>query len=199
MNHTPEGNESPAAYIERQLAIGRACYEAAVTFLEMGWTPVPVCNAHHFGHRDHAKRCRSAGKAVLVSWAGFQNRKPTRDEIDFWWRCWPQANVGILLGRASGMVGVDIDSVAAEAFLAELARLHGGVVPETLEFDTPRPGKRLLFALPDGLELASVKFEAEGGELKLMGDGSMSVAPPSQHANGGFYRWREGHGPRAGA
>jgi hypothetical protein len=183
--------DAASRYVAEQLAAGKACFEAALDYLGRGWCPVPVCPPDHVGvGRGHGARCKTPGKMPLVCWEEYQERRPTREELQAWWRRWPTANVGILLGPVSGLVGIDVDGPGAEALLAELS---GDVLPETLEFSTPRPGRRLLYAIPEGTDPATTVFDIAGGGLMLMGKGTMTVAPPSRHVSGGTYAWRAGH------
>jgi hypothetical protein len=186
--------DAASAYVAEQLAAGKACFEAALDYLARGWCPIVVCSPDHVGvGRGHGARCKSPGKAPLVNWLAYQDRRPTRQEVEGWWRRWPVANVGILLGPASNLLAIDVDGVGGEARLRELS---GGDVPATLEFATPRPGRRLLYRIPPGVTglYRSASFRADDGELKLMGRGAMTVMPPSRHKNGGFYAWRAAHG-----
>jgi hypothetical protein len=188
MHSTHPPTDAASAYAAEQLAIGRECLAAALDYLARGWCPVPLCHPHHYGNgKEHCQRCESPGKAPVILWTEYQDRRPTRQELEDWWRRWPQSGVGILLGPVSGLVGIDVDGPGAEALLAELS---GDVLPETLEFSTPRPGRRLLYAIPEGTDPATTIFDTAGGGLMLMGRGTMTVMPPSRHANGGTYAWR---------
>jgi hypothetical protein len=181
------GGDSAARYIADQMEIGKQCLAAALHYLTLGWCPVPVCHPQHDGAgRNHVSRCKSPGKAPLVSWLEFQDRRPTRNEIEDWWRWWPWSGVGVLLGPVSNLLAIDLDGPEAESKLRELA---GGDLPLTLTFRTPRPGRRLLYRLPEGAEQGNVTFPLAGGELKVQGKGSMTVMPPSRHQNGGIYEW----------
>jgi hypothetical protein len=192
MNCTPPPPDPASAYAAEQLAIGQECLAAALDYLARGWCPVPLCHPHHYGNgKEHCGRCDSPGKAPLILWTEYQDRRPTRQELEDWWRRWPQSGVGILLGPVSGLVGIDVDGPDAEDLLAELS---GGDLQDRLEFTTAR-GRRLLYRLAEGLELPSRTFEVEGGELKFMCRGSMTVMPPSRHRNGSVYAWRAGHEP----
>jgi hypothetical protein len=173
---------------EEGLADGRACLEAALRYLALGWSVIPLCPPDHVGvGKEHGRNCKSKGKAPLVPWAAFQKRYATEDEVREWWKHWPNANVGVVLGTISGMIGLDIDGPAGEAALASLA---GNELPQTLEFVTPGGGRRLLYLCSDETEIRP--FQLSGGnkqEVRLLGDGSQTVAPPSRHVSGGYYQW----------
>jgi hypothetical protein len=191
MNCSPSTADAASAYVAEQLAIGKECFAAALDDLAHGWSVVPLCHPHHYGNgREHGERCKSPGKSPLVGWAEFQDRRPTRKELEDWWKWWPQSGVGVLLGPVSGLIGIDIDGPTAEA---ELLKMSGGELPPTLKFRTPRPGRRLLYRLPEGADRPTASFEFPDGELKIMGRGSMTVMPPSRHKNGGIYTWEVPH------
>jgi hypothetical protein len=175
---------------EEWLADGAACLEAALTYLAAGWCPIPLCPPDHVGvGKEHGKTCESPGKAPLVGgWTSFQ-RLPTQDELRAWWQRWPNANVGVVMGRISGVVGIDVDGPAGEAAWAMLAA-SGTFATPVSGFRTSG-GRRLLFAIAEGMVVASGRqnLDGEHAELRLLGEGSQTVAPPSRHASGGYYTW----------
>jgi hypothetical protein len=174
---------------EESLADGAACREAALAYAARGWCPIPLCPPDHVGAgRAHGKVCQSPGKVPLVGrWTRFE-RLPTAQDIRQWWHAWPNANVGLVMGRISRMVGLDVDGDGGEMeLLGVLANL--GLAP-TLEFLTPGGGRRYLFGIE--LELTiKIAFRARGikQELRLLAEGSQTVAPPSRHQCGGYYLW----------
>jgi hypothetical protein len=188
MSNTVLGPTDAAADFHRNaLASGKACLEAAMDYLARGWSVVPCCEPDHIGLRQHAKTCTSAGKTPLVCWTEYKHRLAKPAEVEGWWRRWPMANVGVLLGRVSRLVAIDVDGPGAEELLLKLC---GGTLPVTLEFTTPRPGRRLLFQIPDDLELAINNMKGDDGtELKFMGEGSMTIMPPSRHKSLRPYLW----------
>jgi hypothetical protein len=176
---------------EVRLADGKACLAAALRYVARGWSVLPLCPPDHAGvGAEHSRRCDSPGKAPLVPWKAYQSRRPTTDEVCDWWDTWPTANVGVVMGPVSGLVGIDVDGEGGERRLAEFS---GGDLPETLEFSTPN-GRRLLYApggglfYPPGLDLSGA-----AGEVRLLGQGSQTVMPPSRHKSGEVYRWVREH------
>lgn len=172
------------------LADGAACLDAALAYLAAGWCPIPLCPPDHVGvGKGHGKTCESPGKAPLVrEWSSFA-RLPTPDEVREWWRRRPNANVGVVMGAVSGMVGLDVDGPAGEAAW-EKVRAAGTFPAPTAAFRTGG-GRRLLFAIHSGLLVAigRQKLEGEHAELRLLGEGSQTVVPPSRHPSGGYYEW----------
>jgi hypothetical protein len=171
------------------LADGAACLEAALAYLAAGWCPIPLCPPDHVGvGKGHGRSCKSPGKAPLVSgWSSF-GKLPSPDEVRHWWAGWPNANVGIVMGRISGMVGLDVDGPGGEAALAGVIAAVG--IPPTQGFLTPGGGRRLLFALDaeETIRIA-ISFQGKKQELRLLAEGSQTVAPPSRHPSGGYYLW----------
>jgi len=134
-------------------------------------------------------------KPVLVEWAK-RNAMPTTEEIEEWLEKWPNMNIGLVLGAASGIVGIDVDGPQA---LERLQEISGGDIPETWSYKTPgsEAGRRLLYRLPEGIGKASKwfdKLEGEHSELAFLGDGQQTIVPPSQ--NGKPYTWIKGRTPK---
>jgi hypothetical protein len=173
---------------EARLEDGRRCLAAALLYLARGWSVVPLCPPDHVGvGREHGRKCQSPGKVPLVLWDEYQVRPPTEAEVRAWWRRWPNANVGIVLGPVSGMVGLDIDGVGGEELLGRLA---AGGIPDTLAFRTPGGGRRLLFRIEIGTLFApGYQGLAKKEEVRLLAHGTQTVAPPSRHPAGGLYEW----------
>ncbi len=127
--------------------------------------------------------------------AGWQKRGvPTKEELDDWKRKYPKSNVGLVLGQASGLVGVDADGQEGIARLKEVSK---GDLPDTWSFKTPGGGVRLLYRIPKGMVLKKYveSLEGEHSELALLGEGQQTIMPPSIHPNGKEYVWMKGKGP----
>jgi len=105
-----------------------------------------------------------------------------------WWHRWPDANVGIRTGAASGLVVLDVDVPAGLRSLAELERRHGKLTSSKAL--TGSGGWHFYFAHPDAPLGNSAGRLGEG--LDVRGDGGYVVAPPSVHASGRVYRWARG-------
>ena len=170
------------------------CLEAALSYIARGWSAIPLCPWDHDGiPGGHQKECKSPGKAPLWPWKTYQERTPKEAEVKLWWNRVPFANVGIALGPVTGLLGLDIDGDQGEALLQEWS--HGEPI-NTLEFQTPGGGRRLLFKYPflDDIHIKSHKQGAKEA-IRVLVRGSQTVAPPSRHACGDFYAWTAGHGP----
>jgi hypothetical protein len=169
-----------------------ACFRAAMTYLGRDWAALALCPPHHRGVPEyHRRTCGGAGKRPLGRWKAWQYRLPTVEEVGAQWEAVPHANVGIVLGPVSGLVGIDVDGEDGEELLREISR---GNLPTTLSFTTGR-GLRLLYALPAGVKAASHSYRHGGGEVKVLAEGTVTVAPPSRHHSGKKYRWLPRRGP----
>jgi len=152
-------------------------HAAALDYCARGWSVIPI--------EPRAKRPR-------VAWRVFQQRIATPDEIDTWFRRWPDANVGIVTGLVSGLVVVDVDARhGGFDSVAQLERTHGPLLP-TVEATTGGGGRHLYYAHPG--EARSNRVAMRPG-IDLRADGGCVVAPPSVHPSGRCYAWAPGRAP----
>ena len=102
-------------------------------------------------------------------------------------------NIGLVLGSASQIVGIDIDGDDA---MKELHSWANGALPETWAFTTPSGGMRMLYRAPKDQVLKKYvkKLPGEHCELALLGDGQQTIMPPST-VNGKAYQWLTGRSP----
>lgn len=128
----------------------------------------------------HARRPASIRR---VKWKAGATTDPA--QIARWWHRWPQANVGVATGRRSGIVVVDVDGAAGRALFAQVCT-ELGFAP-SLSASTGRPGGGTHIYYRCAEESPN---NAAGG-LDLRGGGGLVVAPPSLHASGAVYRWRQ--------
>ncbi|MBG9941002.1 bifunctional DNA primase/polymerase [Brevibacillus formosus] len=104
-------------------------------------------------------------------------------------------NVGLVPGSRSGIVAIDVDGKYGEDLLTEWSE---GDLPATCEFSTPDGGRRLMYAVLQDVKVSKYSksnSEKLHEECALLGDGSQTVLPPSQHENGGLYQWKGGSNP----
>src|SRR5262245_23517000 len=171
------------------------CLAAALDYLKWGWSALALCPPDHVGvGKNHGSYCDSPGKCPVGTWAVWQKRLPTPEELQVSWKEQPNANVGVALGHVSQMVGIDVDGSDG---LHLLEKISAGDLPKTLEFSTPGGGIRLLYKVPKGHPLPITKLGGQGAhqELRLLAQGSQTVMPPSKHKSGGTYIWSEGCSP----
>lgn len=111
-----------------------------------------------------------AKSPAIPSWKAYQHRLPTQRELDVWFNKQHHTAMGIVLGRVSGLVVLDIDD-------AESASRFCDVFPELTQTFTVRSGNRQLphyyFAIPS--EMTVTPMNGRGCELRS--DGQYVVAP----------------------
>lgn len=177
---------------EAALQAGQECLEAALKYISLGWSAVPLCTPDHIGMgKTHCQRCGNPGKVPWIEWLEFQSRLATPAEVRSWWDRNPLSNVGVVLGEVSGLISVDVDGAQGEQKLLDFS---GGIVPATLEFSTSSGRRHLLYRIPDRTRIKTTAFRADASELRLQGNGAQTVMPPSRHHSGARYAWFPGRG-----
>jgi putative DNA primase/helicase len=190
--HSPECKRRvPAAP-----ATGNPCEAAALDFLALGLSPLPLCWPHHpdLGS-THLADCAHQGKRPLLNWTEHMTRRAAEAEIRDWWRHWPAANVGCALGPVSGLIRLDLEGAEA---LEQLRRLAGGKLQPTWAFRSGRSspgGFGILWSIPGGVTFQTTRQPLRDGELRFMALGSQTGLPPSLHVSGRRSAWLPGRSP----
>jgi len=142
--------------------------DAALSYAALGWSVIPL--------QPRGKR------PLLPSWAEYQTRRATEEEVREWFTRWPDANLGIVTGAVSGLVVLDLDGPEA----VQAVRERGGLPPapcvvtgKGYHYYLSHPGQ----SVQNAASLAGIKG------FDVRGDGGYVVAPPSIHHSGRFYRW----------
>jgi hypothetical protein len=175
------GTRSASASARLPVFLGNfTLLEAATLYGQNG---VPVLPLH--GIRNNRCTCGTfcgdaAGGHPRVA-GSFRAATTNLPQIRKWWRTWPDANVGIATGAASGLAVVTVQRDLGAAPLDWLVAQFGPL-PRVPTAKTPH-GLSLYFrdcgeisrALPDGIEIHA--------------DASFVIAPPSRHVSGHVYQW----------
>ena len=142
--------------------------EVALEYLRQGLSVIPV----------------GRGKKPFIKWKEFQDRFPTEDEVRHYWKQFPDAGVGIVTGKISGISVVDFDLYKYQAIQVpdELNNL------ETPTAKTPRGGKHFYFAYDERIPNTSEIAKEKGKGLDGRNDGGFIIAPPSNNGIG-KYEW----------
>jgi Bifunctional DNA primase/polymerase, N-terminal/Primase C terminal 1 (PriCT-1) len=166
---------------------------AALAFAERGWLVVPLHNPKQGMCSCRKKNCSSPGKHPRTE-HGLNDGSKDPKQIAVWWEKWPDANLGILTGKGSGLVVLDVDGVDGKASLQALTVAHGNL-PKTLcaktgrrGTDGKRKGCHYYFRAPAGTVMRN-STGALGKGLDIRADGGYVVAPPSLHPSGLLYEW----------
>lgn len=108
----------------------------------------------------------------------------------------PDANLGV---RTDNLIVVDVDPRhGGDEQFAALMHEHGEF-PPTWRVLTGGGGTHVIFACPDGVEVASSSAETRaplGPGIDIRARGGYIVAPPSRHINGRSYAWSVDHHPK---
>lgn len=150
--------------------------QAATDYRRRGWWPIPL-----------------DGKCPITAWttAPILNEP----EINLLWPDTPPGanhlNIGIRMGRCSGLVALDIDGLGGAAWLHDRTTLdEQEQLGQTIQFTTPN-GHRLLYAYPDTIIESRSFRDPQNRRLELvriLSDGTQTVAPPSE-IQGAPYLW----------
>ncbi|MBE4907869.1 bifunctional DNA primase/polymerase [Bacillus luteolus] len=130
-------------------------------------------------------------KPLIKNWK--YRGAPTDVEINEWLEKYPGMNIGMVLGTSSNQVGIDVEGEGGYKILKDLCL---GDLPETLQFSTPSGGMRYLYRIPAN-ETHLKKFTKtdkteKHSECALLGEGQMTIMPPSVGENGIGYEWING-------
>ena len=122
--------------------------------------------------------------SCLPSWREYQKRKPTEEEVTQWFtNDYPGANIGIITGKLSNLVVVDLDTQEiADDFREKGWFDKAGVVKSGR-------GYHLYFQYPDFEVTNAVNKELK---VDIRGEGGYITAPPSVHGSGIEYKWISG-------
>lgn len=120
---------------------------------------------------------------ALLSWSKYQEVLPTEDEINQWWNKNPNANIGLITGKISGIAVLDFDG---ESVPEELEKLNVAIS------QTSPNHFHLFFKYPISGIGNSVRYN--GKKIDIRGDGGYVIVPPSTHFDkqkkpDGQYQW----------
>lgn len=141
--------------------------EAALTYAGMGFAVFP---------------CKPGDKAPACE-HGLLDATTDEDQIERWWSENPTANVAI---ATAGLLVVDIDG-KNNPWLSDLGERAMDLAGCPAAF-TPRGGMHIYFRQPEGKGWRNTTSSI-GEKVDTRSDGGYVVAPPSNLAGGGGYRW----------
>ncbi len=154
-----------------------------------GWRVFP-CHAAFNGQCSCGKSdCDSAGKHPRTA-NGVKDATCDIRQINQWWppRATRPSNIGVAMGRASGVLAIDVDPRhGGHETLAELEALFGPLSKDW-SVATGGGGLHVYLAYPQGGEIKSRNGWRPGVDVKAAG--GYVVGPPSTHVSGAAYAWR---------
>jgi len=150
--------------------------EAALKYHDRGYSVIPI-----------KPGCKDP---PLVKWEPFQTSRADRNTILSWWSSYPDANIGVVTGKLSGIIVVDHDKYKP-TYSPEIALEYFPDSIITPSSKTPQGGLHMVFRCPD----PAPSGRAEAGGLRaidLRAEGNYIVFPPSRNGNGIAYEWFDG-------
>jgi len=165
--------------------------QAAHWYASHGLPVFPVhrasCGRCSCGKRD----CDHPGKHPRTR-HGFKDATTDLKFIADWWKQWPDANIGMPTGPASGLLVLDIDprNGGEESWASFI--LKNGPLPETAEQISGGGGRHIFFKHPDVPLRATL---ADGIDVK--DGGGYVILAPSVHPSGKSYQWDGVEGVKA--
>lgn len=150
--------------------------------------------------KNHALHYAGLGLAVFpikprskqpLTAHGFKDASKDQQQIDQWWSRWPDANIGIATGSASGglvVIDLDIDDskgLDGRVTLREWEAQHGNLPDETWTAITGRGGCHYFYHDTSTVRNRTGIYKG----IDVRGEGGYIVAPPSIHPNGNTYTW----------
>jgi putative DNA primase/helicase len=142
------------------------------TFAPLYWAAgLPVIPLKPFDSPE-----KGAGKApILTDWTKYGAQAPSSVEQDMWLRSYPNHNIGLPFGAASGLCAIDIDTE------------DEGLIKAIREILPPTPWTRIgakgmgLIYKWSGQRNFKLRGEEGGMILEFLGMGNQMVVPPSIH------------------
>src|SRR5690606_6670876 len=124
-------------------------------------------------------------KKPLVPWAEYQARPATEEEIRGRWQQWPNANVGLVTGKAAGWVVLDVDI----RYGGDPVNLHNQA-PTGWVTQTGGGGHHFFYRYPEGVDDIRWRQLKATQRVACKADGGYVVAAPSVSGESGTqYRW----------
>lgn len=166
---------------------GSTLVEAACLYARAGWPIFPLHNPVNGGCSCRRSACRDRAKHPRTR-HGFKDATTSEPQVASWWRRWPEANIGVVTGAASGLLVVDLDPAKGGfASWTEACARSSSDEPITLRARTGSGGLHLYFRYPTGIAVRNKQGIWPGVDIR--GEGGYVVASPSLHISGGQYPW----------
>ncbi len=131
--------------------------------------------------------CEARGKRPFIKkWQKCATTEAT--QIIEWWSKWPDSNIAIATGEASGLLAIDIDPRhGGDETLRGLIEAHGEL-PDTKVAATGGGGFHSLFIYPIDSNIRN-SVGRLGAGIDVRGEGGYIIVPPSVHKSGNLYKW----------
>lgn len=165
--------------------------ESALSMLGYGFSLVPVHKPINKACTCGRKDCSSIGKhPIPPKWQEVTSKAP--DSIKAWWRAFKNPNVGVVTGKASGVVVLDIDPRHGGMDTLDDLQVKYGKLPDTATVETGSGGLHFYYRDPGGLRNGA---NVGGKGIDFRADNGFVVGPGSEHSSGGIYDWYDEQTP----
>lgn len=146
-------------------------------YVDSGWSILPV--------KPEEKR------PYMTNWLQYMHTKATPKQVDSWFTSLSGAGVGVVTGKISNIVVLDVESYCKTP-IEEILKKY----PTQLIARSGSGGWHLYYQYPTGVpKVANRVGIFEGADLR--GDGGFIVLPPTRHPSGGYYEWYQNGIPGA--
>lgn len=145
--------------------------DLALDYVNNGWSVLPV--------KPEEKR------PYMTNWLQYNRMRATKEMVENWFRNLSGAGVGIVTGKISNLVVLDVENYC-KIPIEELLKKY----PTQLYSRTGSGGYHLFYQYPTNVSKVSNRVGIfEGADLRA--DGGFIVLPPTRHPSGGVYEWIE--------
>lgn len=174
----------PGAMMNSHHTFDSPCLSSALQYAARGW--------HVFPAPPGSKKSYVAGKFGNGSrWSA------TSDPVEIrrHWKRWPNANVGIACGAASGLLVIECDTPEGHAVdgVANMHRLIAdhGPLPDTIEALSPSGSWHIYFRYPETAAPIRNSTSLVAAGVDVRGEGGMVIGVPSiKPGMADPYRWK---------
>lgn len=139
-------------------------FHEALKYWTRGWNVIPIS---------------PNSKTPAIPWRKYQEQRATKEELIEWFVKNPRNNVGIVTGKISNLVVIDLDGAEG---LQSAGTLQ---LTSTIQALTPNNGKHLFYSWTGETKNAVRKVPG----VDIRGDGGYVVAAPSVLESGKSYKW----------
>ena len=131
---------------------------AALEYIDMGYSIIPI----------------QANKKPYVKWIEFQKKAANREQVAEWWGKWPDAMIGMVSGKVSGIYLVDADSETAGKHIRETC-------PDIIDPQVKTPnGWHWWFKSDEDIPCHNFRNSANV-DMDVKGEGGYGIVPPSKN------------------
>ena len=165
---------------------------AAVNYASINeWAVFPVHSIRDGACTCNQSDCGSPGKHPRTP-RGLNDATKDQQVIKGWWHQWPDSNIGVRTGQASGIMAVDLDVKDNSNGITnwyDLLDFHGPA--STMTAFTGGGGQHWIYKLPADVEVRNDAGTKLAQGIDVRGDGGYIVVSPSIHLSGDTYSWED--------